>query len=175
MAEEQGNTVPLLQVHQTVTNLLQLLGSLLELAIDAVGLAVVTEDAAPIGLLTVVQRAPMPVFHHVGTAREEGVHALAQLSVVGWPLVLTRPARALGVGLGDEEVVAAADSTHEVTRVTDPLSVLSVLHCIIDIDGRVLHLSERLHLVDVVETGHEAVHDKLVGALILAHDVRLPV
>ena len=71
--------------------------------------------------------------------------------------------------------MAAADGAHEVARVTDPLSVLSVLHGVIDVDGGVLHLPECLHLVDVVETGHEAVHDKLVGALILAHDVGLPV
>ena len=67
VAEEQGHAVLLLQVHQTVANLLQLLGTLLEFPIDAVGLAVVTEDAAPVGFLSVVQCAPVPVFHHVRT------------------------------------------------------------------------------------------------------------
>ena len=66
MAEQQGHAVPLFQIHQSVTDSVQFLGTFLELAIDTVGFAVVTEDAAPIGFLTIVQRAPVPVFHHVG-------------------------------------------------------------------------------------------------------------
>ena len=117
----------------------------------------------------------MPILHHIGSTREERIHVLAQLSVVGWPLVPARPARPLGIGLCDEEVMATAHHTHEVARIADPHPILSILHGVIDIDGGILHLSHRLHLVDIGKSRHETVGDKLIRTFILVDQIDLPV
>ena len=67
------------------------------------------------------------------------------------------------------------DRAHIVAGIANPRTVLLILHVIIDIDGRILHLSERLNLVDVGKARHETMSDELIRAAILVDDVYLPV
>jgi hypothetical protein len=74
-------------------------------AIDAVGLQIVAEDAAPVGFLAVVQRVPVPVGNETGAAGDMGVGGEAELAVVGRELRARIPADGLRVGLHDEVVL----------------------------------------------------------------------
>ena len=175
VTEEKGHAVLFLDVHETVAYLVEFGCTSLEFGIDAVGQAFMSKNAAPIGLLTIVECGPMPVFHHVGTTREERVHVLAQLTIVGRPLVTAGPSGTLCIGFGDEEVVVLRNGTHEVARIAYPGTILLILHVVIDVDGRIFHLAEGLHLVDVAEIRHEAMEDKLIGTTIFVDDIDLPV
>ena len=76
-----------MEIHDTIAHLRQFRSATLEFPIHSVGFAFVSEDAAPIGLLSVMERCPVPVFHHVGTTSEEGIHVLTELAVIRRPLI----------------------------------------------------------------------------------------
>ena len=103
-----------------------------------------------------------------------GEYILTQLVVVGWVLAGRVPACALGVGLG-YKIIVSGDRAHEIAGIGYQLAVLCVLDSVIDVYRRILHLTERFHLVDVVESGHKAMSHKLVVAFVFIHDVALPV
>ena len=103
-----------------------------------------------------------------------GIDILTQLIVKGWILTGGIPASSLSVGFG-YEVIVAGHGSDKVTCIGYQLTVLTSLDTMIDVDGRVLHLAERLDLVSIVERRHETVGDKLVLALVFIHYVTLPV
>jgi len=122
-----------------------------------------------------MQGVPMPVTHHIGTRGQMRIHILPQLVVVGRILPFGIPALCLRVGFGYQIVSSPLNRAHKVARAGNGLSVLIILHIVIDINGRVLHLLKTLHLIDILERGHKAMRDKLIGPFIGLHQIGLPV
>ncbi len=72
----------LLQVHQSGTDFLQLMGDAGDLPVSPVGFQVMGEDALPVSLLSVMNRMPVPVFHHIGAAGQVSEHVQPELAVI---------------------------------------------------------------------------------------------
>ena len=65
-AEENSDLVFFFEIDQLRSDFFQFGSNAGDFVVGAIWFEVVREDAFPVGLLTVVQRMPVPIFDHVG-------------------------------------------------------------------------------------------------------------
>src|SRR5260370_1772854 len=117
----------------------------------------------------------MPVFHHIGAAREICVDVETELAVVGRILIAGGPVGGLGVGLGDE-VVGVFEGAGVVALLCLGLAIHVVLGAVVWVVGGDVEGLRYLKLVDVAAHGTtEVLRNKLIGTAVFADERGLPV
>ena len=121
-----------------------------------------------------MDRAPVPVLHHIGTAGEIGVSIEPELSVV-WRVLESRgPIGSLRIGLGDE-VIGVLQRTGEVAVFGLRPSIHVVLRAVIDVVGGDIERLGDLKFIYVAVHGPGKIRgDKLVRPAVLPHQSGLP-
>src|SRR5437016_6087613 len=127
-----------------------------------------------IGLLTVMDRVPVPILNHVRAGSGMGVNIQAQLAIVWWKLLFGIPADGLCVGFRDQVVglLERADVIADVGRRFAVELVLSSVIWVRRCDVEDLDYVGLVHF-RAGRTG-KVMHHKLIGTLVLIDDGRLP-
>ncbi len=176
IADQNGDAVLFLQVDELVPDALPFVSDHLARAVGLVFLKIMGQNALPVGLAGVVQRVPMPVLHHVGTARQVRVGLQAQLPVIGKPL---RKALALRL---EHQIVAALYGARQVAAEGDLHAGQLVLRRMINIRSHdrhglpvLVHIRIRIQAVGITDPVKvRVVRDELILPQVRLDDAALP-
>ena len=177
VGDHDGDLVALGQARQRRGVLLDLRAEASGLQVGGVGGVVLGDQALPVGLEGVVDRAPVPVHDSHGTRGQVGVGLQAQLAGVGQPAHLP-----LGLGLQDQVGGAVLEGAVDVPTKGDLLAGELVLSGVVDVHPGQGDGLGRLEVVDggldpegvAAPLVVEVLGDELVLAAVLVHDSALP-